>query len=155
MIKTIETSSTWNGGEITKDMYTQIQQAMITSAEGIAQKAKRLVREGEGKPQHLRDTIRAVGRRKKPRLEILAHGVASGDYETALPGAWVIAGARRLGVYWAHYVEFGTFESPAHAFMRPAADSSFNAVLAEAAHAGQRVINRRRRRRAARRRRAG
>lgn len=152
MIKRIETSGTWYGGEISRDMYSEMQASMIRSAEGIAVKARANVPVGEGVPRHLRDTIRAVGRRKKSRFEILAHGLASGDYETALPGAWVFAGLRRLGVYWAHWVEFGTFGNPANPYLRPAVDSSFNAVLAESERAGRRVINKRRRKRAAKRR---
>ncbi len=155
MISTIETSGVWNGGEITKDMYTEIQQAMLTSAEGIANRAKQLVPVGEGVPQHLRDTIRAVGRRKRSRAETLVRGIFSGDYETALPGAWVMAGLRQLGVYWAHWVEFGTYSKPAHPFLRPAVDASFNAVLAETERAGRRVINKRRRARVAKRKAAG
>ena len=156
MISTIETSGVWNGGEITKDMYTEIQQSMIKSAEGIANKAKQLVPVGEGVPRHLRDTIRAVGKRKRTQLELLARGLVGGGaarYETALPGAWVFAGQRTedkdASVYWAHWVEFGTYSGPARPFMRPAADAGFNPTLAEAARAGRRVVNKRRRTRTA------
>lgn len=156
MIKTIATESIWNGGEISRDMYTEMQQAMLKSAEGIATKARQLVPVGEGVPEHLRDTIVAKGKRKKSRAELLAHLLAGGEYETALPGAFVFAGTtggtKETDVYWAHFVEFGTYESPAHPFMRPAADAGFSSTLAEAEHAGRRVINRRRRARAARRR---
>lgn len=160
MIGTVETSGVWNGGKITEDMYTEMQQAMLTSAKGIASKAKQLVPVGEladhppkAAAIHLRDTIRAVGRRKRSRLETIARGIASGDYETALPGAWVIAGLRRAYVYWHHWVEYGTYSKPARPFMRPAVDSSFDAVLAESSRAGQRVINKRRRTRKANRKR--
>ena len=149
MMSAIETSGVWNGGKITEDMYTEIQGAMIKSAEGIANKAKQLVPVGEGDPQHLRDTIRAVGRRKRSGFELLARGLASGKYETALPGAWVFAGLRRLGVYWAHWVEFGTYSKPARPFLRPAADAGFNPTMAEAERAGRRVVNKRRRTRVA------
>ncbi len=153
MISTIETSGVWNGGKITEDMYTEIQQSMIKSAEGIANRAKQLVPVGEGDPQHLRDTIRAVGRRKRSGFELLARGIVSGKYETALPGAWVFAGQKRetkeTSVYWAHWVEFGTRSGPARPFMRPAADAGFNSTLAEAERAGQRVTNKRRRNRTA------
>ena len=149
----------WNGGEITKDMYSEMQQAFLTSANRIADKARQLVPEGDleahGKKAsqtlHLRDTIRARGRRKRIG-ENLLHGVVSGQYETALPGAWVFAGDREKYVYWAHFVEFGTYDQPAHPFMRPAADANFDATLAEAQRAGQRVVNKRRRARAAQRR---
>ena len=154
MIKTIETSTIWNGGEISKDMYAEVQQAMVTSAERIADRAQGLVPIGPGIPKHLKDTIRAKGRRKKSRAEILVHGIATGDYalETALPGAWVFAGEQDAGVYWAHFVEYGTYESEAHPFLRPAVDENFNAAVAETEHAAQRAINKRRRRRAATRR---
>ena len=157
MIGTVETSGVWNGGKITEDMYIEIQGALLTSAEGIAGKARQLLPEGElAHPEkaadtHLRDTIRAVGRRKRSGLETLARGVVSGIYETALPGAWVFAGLRRAFVYWHHWVEFGTYSKPARPFLRPATDSSFNAILAESERAGRRVVNKRRRTRVARR----
>ncbi len=155
MISTIETSGVWNGGKITEDMYTEIQQSMIKSAEGIANRAKQLLPAGElahpkkAADTHLRDTIRAVGRRKRSGFELLARGIVSGKYETALPGAWVFAGLRRLGVYWAHWVEFGTYSKPARPFLRPAADAGFNSTLAETERAGRRVVNKRRRTRVA------
>ncbi len=155
MISTIETSGVWNGGKITEDMYTEIQQSMIKSAEGIANRAKQLLPAGElahpkkAADTHLRDTIRAVGRRKRSGFETIARGIVSGRYETALPGAWVMAGLRRLGVYWAHWVEFGTYSKPARPFLRPAADAGFNPTLAETERAGRRVVNKRRRTRVA------
>jgi len=156
MIKTIETASIWNGGAITRDMYKEMQDAMIGSAERIAEKAISLVPVGPGIPEHLRDTIKAKGKRKKSGFERFIHGAATGDYETALPGAWVFigtkGGTKETDVYWAHFVEFGTYEAPAHPFIRPAVDSNFNATLADAERAGQRVINKRRRARAKRRR---
>ncbi len=158
MIGTVETSGVWNGGKITEDMYTEIQGALLTSAEGIAGKARQLVPVGDlsDHPEkaantHLRDSIRAVGRRKRSGLETLARGIVSGIYETALPGAWVFAGLRRLLVYWAHWVEFGTYSKPARPYLRPATDSSFNAILSESERAGRRVVNKRRRTRVARR----
>ncbi len=163
MISTIQTSGVWNGGKITEDMYAEMQGAMIKSAEGIASKAKQLVRVGEDPSEHtnkaasktlqLRDTIRARGRRKRSGLEGLARGIVSGIYETALPGAWVFAGDRARFVYWHWMLEFGTYGNEAHPFMRPAVDSSFNAVLAHAERAGRRVLLKRRRTRAAARRR--
>lgn len=157
MTKTIETSGVWNGGEITKDMYSEMQGAMLTSAEGIAGKARQLVPVGDlskhtspaNPTLHLRDTIRARARRKRSGLEGLARGIVSGQYETALPGAWVFAGDRNRFVYWHWMVEFGTYGQPAHPFMRPAVDSNFNAVQAHTERAGRRVLLKRRRTRAA------
>ena len=162
MISAVETSSIWNGGEITRDMYSEMQQSMIKSAEQIAEKARQLVPVGDlgahgpkaSQTLHLKDTIRARGRRKKSGIEKFAHGLATGDYalETALPGAWIFAGDRKERVYWAAMVEFGTYESDAHPFLRPAVDANFNATLAHAERAGRRVLLKRRRQRAARRR---
>jgi HK97 gp10 family phage protein len=151
MIKEIETSMIWNGGAITKDMYTELQGAMLASAERMAENAKQLVPVGPGVPKHLRDTIRARGRKKRSQLELLAHRLATGDFalETAWPGAWVFAGDRKARVYWAHFVEYGTYDKPARPYLRPAMDANFNATLADAARAGQRVINKRRRERTA------
>ena len=163
MISTIETSGVWNGGKITEDMYIEIQGSMIKSAEGIANRAKQLVPVGDdpskhtnkaaSKTLHLKDTIRAKGRRKRSGFELLARGIVSGKYETALPGAWVFAGMRKVHVYWAYMVEFGTYFKDAHPFMRPAADAGFNPTLAHAERAGRRVVLKRRRTRAAARRR--
>jgi len=157
MISTIETSSIWHGGAISREMYTELQQAMVASAERIAETAKQLVPEGPGIPKHLKDTIVAKGKRKKSRAELLVQSIAGGvAYETALPGAFVFAGTtggtKQTDVYWAHFVEYGTYESAAQPFMRPAADSNFDATLAEAERAGRRVVLKRRRTRAAARR---
>ena len=141
----------WSGGALTRDMYNDLQDGMVRSAEKVADRAKQLVPVGEGVPMHLRDTIRARGKRKKPNIQILATALAGGGYETALPGAFVFAGDRDKGVYWAHMVEFGTYEADAHPYMRPAVDSNFNAILAEAQRSGQRALNRKRRARVARR----
>ena len=160
MISTIQTSGVWNGGKITEDMYTEMQGAMLESAEVIANKARQLVPVGDlskhtdpaSPTLHLRDTIRARGRRKRSGFETLARQIVSGIYETALPGAWVFAGDRDRFVYWHWMVEFGTYGNPAHPFMRPAVDSSFNAVQAHTERAGRRVLLKRRRTRAAARR---
>ena len=147
MIKTMVTSKIWNGGPITRDMYQEMQAGMLASAERVATTARALVPTGPGVPKHLKETIRARGMRKKSRLEILAHGLAGGEYETALPGAFVFAGDRDAYVYWAHFVEYGTYDKPARPFLRPAVDANFNATLAEADRAGQRALNKRRRQR--------
>ncbi len=157
MTKGLETSGVWNGKKITEDMYTELQTAHFQSAEKIAAKAKQLVPVGDlsehgkkaSKTLHLQDTIRAKHKRKVSRAAGFVHGLVSDDYETAIPGAFVFAGNRKKRVYWAYWVEFGTYFEDAHPFMRPAVDANFNATLAEAAHAGQRVINKQRRTRTA------
>ena len=148
MIKTIQTESIWHGGAITREMYDELQDSFVQSAERIATDARSLVNLGPGDPAHLRDTIRAKGRKKERAVERIARGLARGEYEKALPGAWVFAGDRELGVYWAHMVEYGTYDSPANPFLRPAVDKNFNPTIAEAERAGRRVTNRRRRTRA-------
>lgn len=147
MIKTVVTSKTWNGGAITRDMFEEIQSAMNASADRIAADARSRVNLGPGKPEHLRDTIRARPGRYG-RLRTAAHLVATGEYETALPVAYVFAGNRKVGVYWHYMVEYGTYESPAHPYMRPALDENFNPTLAEAERAGRRALLKRRRERA-------
>jgi len=149
---TVTTSKIWNGGEITRDMYAEMQQTMLNEAERIAATARQLVRVGKGVPRHLRDTIRAKAKRKETGLERLVHGITSGDYEVALPGAWVFAGDRAhkkdQAVYWAHWVEYGTYDSPARPYMRPAVEANFSYMEAAILGAGRRVINKKRRARA-------
>lgn len=58
---------------------------------------------------------------------------------------FVFAGSLRDRIYYGPMLEYGTYDKAAHPFMRPAIDRNFNAVEAEAAHAGQRVINKNRR----------
>ncbi len=157
MMGTLTTSGVWNGKKITEDMYSELQAAHMQSAETIADKARQLVPEGKlskhakkaSKSLHLKDTIRARPRRKRSKIEGFVHGLVSGDYESAIPGAWVFAGARKRRVYWAYWVEFGTYDGDAHPFMRPAADSSFNATLEHAARAVHRVTLKQRRARTA------
>jgi len=59
--------------------------------------------------------------------------------------AFVFAGNRREGVYWHYFVEYGTYNKPAHPFIRPAADKNFNSARAEHEHAVRRVLNKKRR----------
>lgn len=135
----IVTSKIWNGGRITKDMFEEMQGAMFDSAKRIAVDARRNVPLGPGKPKHLRDTIRARSARKG-KVEMFIHGLATGEYETKLPVAYVFAGNRLEGVYWHYMVEYGTYDKPAHPYMRPAVDVNFNPTLAEAERAVKYVL---------------
>ena len=147
MKATIETSKMWNGEALTRDMYHELQEGMVASAERIAATAKMLVPFGPGIPGHLRDTIRARGGRKG-KLRAIVHTLATGaQYEKALPTAYVFAGDREHGIYWPHFVEYGTYFRDAHPFLRPATDANFNATQAEAERAGRRALNKRRRER--------
>ena len=147
MKATIETSKMWNGEALTRDMYHELQEGMVASAERIAATAKMLVPVGPGIPGHLRDTIRARGGRKG-KLRAIVHTLATGaQYEKALPTAYVFAGDREHGIYWPHFVEYGTYFRDAHPFLRPAMDANFNATQAEAERAGRRALNKRRRER--------
>jgi HK97 gp10 family phage protein len=158
MIATIQSQSIWNGGELTRDMFRELQESMLKSAQRIAADARQNCPVGATEHKfkgrstgHLRDTIRArPGRKGKEKAVV--RGLVSGEYETALPVAYVFAGNRRVGVYWHYFVEYGTYNSPAYPFMRPAVDRNFNPVLAEAERAGRRAINARRRELAAARR---
>ena len=155
MKATIETSKMWNGEELTSDMFIELQQAMVSSAGRIAAVAKALVPYGAEERTlfkgvatgHLRDTIRARGGRKG-KLRAIVHTLATGaQYEKALPTAYVFAGDREHGIYWPHFVEYGTYFRDAHPFLRPAMDANFNATQAEAERAGRRALNKRRRER--------
>lgn len=125
----LTTDGVWYGEQVISDMTEELQESFFRSAQRIETDAKANVALGPGDPMHLRDTIRA----RQARQEKLK------------PSAYVFAGDRDRGVYWHYMVEFGTYESPAHPFLRPAADKNFSPALAEAAHAGQRAINRERR----------
>jgi len=141
----------WHGGSLSRDLFKELQASFLESAQQIAIDARQHCPVGttehsyKGKATgHLRDTIRARPGRKG-RLKALVHGLATGEYETAQPVAYTFAGNRRAGVYWHYFVEYGTYDKPAHPFMRPAADRNFNPALAEAEHAAQRAINKKRR----------
>jgi len=123
------TDGIWYGDQIVSDMREELQEAFFESAKRIEADAKAICPVGPGKPMHLRDTIRARQARQ----------------EKWKPSAYVFMGDRNRGVYWHYMVEFGTYFQPAHPVLRPAADKNFNAAVAEAQHAGRRVINAKRR----------
>ena len=125
----LTTDGVWFGDQVISDIDETLQKSSFRTASRIEQTAKALVSVGPGDPMHLRDTIRAVPARR----------------EKWKPAAFVFAGDRDRGVYWHWMVEFGTYFKKAHPFLRPAADRNFNAGLADAAHATQRVVNARRR----------
>jgi len=128
MIKT-EIKGLWFGEDVIDGMKTELEDALFTGAERIAERAKSLVHVGPGVPMHLKETIRARRARK----------------EKWKPGAFVFAGDRLKGVYWHFMLEYGTYGEEAHPYMRPAVDQNFNAVAAESKRAVQREINKKRR----------
>ncbi len=124
----------WYGEDIIDGMEFELQGAFFKSAKRIAANAKaRVVRSDlpitPKHPGHLQDTIRARHARR----------------EKDMPGAFVFAGNVRKGIYWQWMVEYGTYDKPANAYMRPAVNANFNATVAEAARAANREINRARR----------
>ena len=158
MIAKMESEKIWHGGDLTRDMFRELQASFLQSAQRIAVDARALCPVGTTEHKykgratgHLRDTIRARPGRYG-RLKAAVHGLAGGEYEQAQPVAYTFAGNRREGVYWHYFVEYGTYDKPAHPFLRPAADKNFNPAMAEADRAGKRAINKRRRELAAARR---
>ncbi|KKL21151.1 hypothetical protein LCGC14_2448340 [marine sediment metagenome] len=124
----------WYGEDIIDGMEFELQGAFFKSAERIATSAKSKVEYStipitNKHPGHLKDTIRARHARR----------------EKDMPGAFVFAGNRLKGIYWQWMVEYGTYDKPARAYMRPAINANFNATVAEAARAANREINRVRR----------
>ena len=117
----------WHGETIIVDVKEALIKGFETSADVIMAKARALIPLGPGKPMHLRNTIRKR-RGKKDKSSV-----------------FIYAGQRRKGVYWHFMQEYGTYNSPAHPFMRPAVDSSFNATVAESMRQGRREINKKRR----------
>lgn len=142
--------------EFVQDMYDELVEGFYKTAVVIRDKAINLVPVGnlaahpkKANPNvHLRDTIRA-GRSKKKNVlgKALQFLSESRAYYKDDPAAFVFAGKRADRVYWAHWVEFGTYFEPAHPFMRPAMNSSFNKLIAETERYGRRAINKRRRQR--------
>lgn len=122
----VNMSQTWHGDAIIKEMPEELEKGFLSSARRIAAAAKSLVPVKTGK---LKSTIRIrKAKKKKDR-----------------PGAFVFAGNRRENIYWHYMVEYGTYDKPAHPFVRPAIYANFNATLEEAKRAGKRVINKKRR----------
>lgn len=120
------TEIVWNGDEIIKDMKAELMDAFYSVGKKIVVDAKRRIHNVSGK---LAESIRVRKARK----------------EKYKPAAFIFAGNRRGGVYWHYMVEYGTYNKSAHPYIRPAVDSNFNAIKAEAARAGKRVINKKRR----------
>ena len=142
---TIDHELVWNGPQFAGDMYDELVEGFYKAAVRIRDTARSLVPVKTGK---LRDSIRARKSRKRGAIgKLIQFLTAGGSYYKDDPAAFVFAGNRREGVYWHYFVEYGTYNKPAHPFMRPAMDASFNAVLAEAERAGKRAINKRRRER--------
>ena len=117
----------WYGEDVIAGMEGSMLDAMLVSGERIKARAQTLIDLGPGDPMHLRDTVR-IKKGKKDKKS-----------------AFVFAGNRLKGVYWGAMLEYGTYNSSAHPFMRPAVDQNFNATKAEAARAGKREVNKARR----------
>ena len=117
------------GPQAVEDMLIAMQKACSNTANRVRDTAKGLVRVGPGNPMHVRDTI-------------IARNVLKEAYR---PMSLVTAGNRDKGVYWHYMLEFGTYFSDAHPFMRPAYQRNFSAFKAEALRGGKRAINARRR----------
>ena len=113
----------WNGLPAKKLMRQYQDDASFESGKGIARDARLLCPVGEGDPQHLRDTIRVRRGRQK-------------EFEGMV---FVFAGDRDYGVYWGHFVEYGTYDKPGTPFMRPAADKNLNATREHAKRAAHRA----------------
>ncbi len=134
--------------DLAADMYEEQSKAFYTIAKRIRDAAWGLVPVLTGA---LRSTIRAARSRRKGALARLRQYITSeGGYYKDDPAAFVIAGDRnnRLGkgyIYYPFMVEYGTYDKPAHPFLRPAAYANFNPLLAEAERAGKRALNKRRR----------
>lgn len=140
--------------EFVQDMYDELVEGFYKSAVRIRDRAKDLVPVGDlaahpdkANPEmHLRDTIRAAKSRRKSQVsQLLQYFTERGSFYKDDPAAFVIAGKREADVYWQYWVEYGTYFKPARPFMRPAVDSNFNAILAEAERSGRRAVNKRRR----------
>jgi len=137
---TTETILEWYGDSYVAAMYDDMFEVYSNSANKIRNDAKRILAAN-------------LGGRTTGELETTIRARTDKDKNTA----YVFAGQRErvsahykkhgvpVGIYWAIMVEFGTYWEPARPFMRPAADSNFNPLKAEAKHRAQRIINQERR----------
>ena len=113
----------WAGDAYKMAFKTEMLDAYLNSANNIATTARSLVHKKSGA---MASTIRA-------------------GKSVEQNAAFVFAGSIRDRIYYAHMLEYGTYDRPAHPFMRPAMDSNFNSTLAEADRAGKRILNKERR----------
>jgi HK97 gp10 family phage protein len=138
--------------EFAQDMYDELAAGFYKTAVRIRDTARALVPVGhlphprKASPKHLRDSIRArYSRRRSGLQKLMQFMTASSGYYKDDPAAFVFAGNRRESIYWHYWVEYGTYDSPAHPFMRPAINAGFNPALAETQRSGRRALNKRRR----------
>ena len=132
----LETITSYGGDYYKAEVASALLRGMGITADKIRDTAESLVPKPPGAPHASGDLVGTIRARMSGKRQ----------------EAYVIAGNRDLktsahprGIYYAHMVEFGTYESPAHPFMRPAVNSRWNAGKAEIAHQVQRVLNKKRR----------
>lgn len=119
----VKASKAWNGKDIAGDMNAELANASFNTAGRIVVDARARIHNVSGK-------LAKSMRRRRSRTD---------------NAAFVFAGNRRVGVYWHYFVEYGTYDKPAHPFLRPAVDKNFNAARAEHMHAARRALNKKRR----------
>ena len=123
----VKTEVKWAGDQYILGMYSDMLKAYGKSADRIRNAARSKVPVSkETKSIHLIDTIRA----------------RTSEEQNA---AFVFAGDRSKKVFYAHMVEYGTYERPANPFMRSALDSNFNPTKAESERTAARSVNAKRR----------
>lgn len=114
----------WNPiGDITAKIEVDMMERLTRAAEMVRDKAQQLVPVGEDVPQGkgkwskresgaLKRTIRVVRLKGDPKLDVR-----------------VYAGNRKGGIFYAHFVEYGTSKMPAKPFLRPALQQVRNSLL--------------------------
>ena len=110
MFKT-EVSLSWNGEGYKANVRDATLAEIGRSADKIRDIAEGLVPKPPTAPYAKGQLVRTI-RAKMAK--------AAGKME-----AYVIAGNRDAEIYWAHMVEYGTYHSPAHPFMRPAVSAGW------------------------------
>ena len=130
-----ETTLNWYGDSYVAAMKDDMFEVYSKIANKIRDDAKGRVSK---RTEELADTIRARSDKDKNIALVFA-----GDRDRL--SSYYTRGGQPVGIYWAIMVEFGTYWKPARPFMRPAADSNFNPLKAEAKHTARRVINQQRR----------
>jgi len=126
---TIDTKFDFWGEAYIQGIEEGTQKWLTASAEMLRDKARDLlISNGSVKSGRLRDSIRATKSRDKSKTV-----------------AYVFAGNRSEDIYWAHFIEYGTYWKPAKPFMRPTMDRNFSAIKEDARRQARGVINQQRR----------
>jgi len=130
----LETITTWGGDYYQAEVSSAMMRGMGITADKIRDAAESLVPKPPGAPYASGDLVRTIRARMSERKK--SAYVIAGDKD-------MITQAHPRGIFYPHMVEFGTYESPAQPFMRPAVNARW--TLNDAADQVRKAINKKRR----------